>query len=133
MLPLASPDDARTTAKAAANYVGTADHVVLVHVVEKAEGMPDAASAEDREEYAEEIFRSAEERLTDTGVSIETKLLYSKKVSEAVMTLADEAGASSVVLVPRPSSRILSLLVGDKVRSFVEDNEVPVVCLPADV
>ncbi|MDZ7688046.1 MAG: universal stress protein [Halobacteriales archaeon] len=130
VLPLASPEDARTTAEAAAEYLGTAEHVVLVHVVEKVEGMPDRAPAEEREEYAEEIFATAEEALSGTGVSIETDLLFSKNVPDAVLDLADDVGASSVALVPRETNRLLSLLVGDKVRAFVEHNDVPVVCLP---
>jgi|GEM_PF-6684612 len=130
VLPLASPDDARTTAEAAEPYLETADHVVLVHVVEDVEGMPDRTPAEEREEYAEEIFETAEEALSEVGVSVETDLLFSENVPNAVLKLAEEVGASSVGLMPRETNRLLSLLVGDKVRAFVEHNDIPVVCLP---
>ncbi len=131
VVPLASPDDAKTTAKAAAPYTGTADHVILVHVVEKAGGAPDKVPVEQREEYAEEIFEVAEEAISSEGVSVETRLLYSTEVADAVFELCDEVGAASVAVLPRETNRLLSLLVGDRMRSFIEDNNVPVVCLPS--
>jgi nucleotide-binding universal stress UspA family protein len=130
VLPLASPDDARTTAEAAESYLDTAEHVVLVHVVEDVKGMPDRTPTEERERYADEIFETAEDALSGADVSIETDLLFSKNVPDAVLELSEEVGASSIALVPRETNRLLSLLVGDKVRSFAEHNEVPVVCLP---
>lgn len=131
VLPLASPDDARTTVDAAAPYVDTADHIVVVHVVEKDSGTPDKVPADQREEYAEEIFEIAEDALSSEGVSVETRTLYSTGVAVAVFELCDGVGASSVVLLPRESNRLLNLLVGDRMRSFIEDNNVPVVCLPS--
>jgi len=132
VIPLASPDDAKTTAEAAAPYIETADHVILVHVVEKAGGAPDKVPVEQREEYAEEIFEVAEETISSEGVSVETRLLYSTEVADAVFELCDEVGASSVVVLPRESNRLLNVLVGDRMRSFIEDNDLPVVCLPSD-
>jgi len=132
VMPLASPDDAEKTAEAAVPYLDETEHVVLVHVVEKAGGAPDKAGVEQREEYADEIFEVAEGALSPTGVSVETRLLYSTSVSGAVFELCDEVGASSVVLLPRETNRFLTLLVGDRVRSFVEENYLPVVVLPAN-
>jgi len=36
VMPLGSPEDAEKTAEAVFSYIGNAEHVVLVHVVEKA-------------------------------------------------------------------------------------------------
>ncbi len=132
VIPLASPDDASTTARAAAPYLGTADKVVLTYVVEKGGGAPDKASLEQMEGYAEKVFDAAREELADAETEVETRVLYGTSISKTVFDLCDEVGASSVALVPRESNRLFKLLVGDRVRPFIEDNDIPVVVFPSD-
>jgi len=132
--PVASPDDATTTAEAVAPYLDDVDRLVFVHVVEKAGGAPDKASVEQREGYADEIFEAGREALDAVGVDVETddRVVFGTSIAGAVFDLCDEAGASSVALVPRDSNRLLDLLVGGRMDAFVRDNTVPVVVLPSD-
>jgi nucleotide-binding universal stress UspA family protein len=134
VVPVASPDDAAKTVEAAAPHLDDTDRLLLTHVIEKAGGAPDKASVEQREEYAEEVFEAAHDALenADATVDTETRLVFGTSISDAVFDLCEEVGASSVALVPRETSRLLGLLVGDRMRSFVEDNNVPVVALPSD-
>jgi nucleotide-binding universal stress UspA family protein len=134
VVPVASPDDATTTAEALVPHLGDAERLVFVYVVEKAGGAPDKASVEQREEYAAEVFEAAQEALDEAGVDTETdgRVVYGTSVPGAVFDLCDEIDASSVALVPRPTSRLLGLLVGDRMDAFVQDNNVPVVVLPHD-
>jgi len=132
VIPLASPDDASTTARAAVPYLDSADRVVLTYVVEKGGGAPDKASVEQMEDYAEKVFDAAREKLQDVDAKVETRVIYGTSISDTVFDLCDEVGASSVALVPRESNRLFNLLVGDRVRPFIQDNHIPVVVFPSD-
>jgi nucleotide-binding universal stress UspA family protein len=134
VVPVASPEDATTTAEALVPHLGDVDRVVFVHVVEKAGGAPDKASVEQREEYADGIFEAGREVLDEAGADIETddRVVFGTSIAGAVFDLCDEIDASSVALVPRKSNRLLDLLVGGRMDAFVQDNNVPVVVLPDD-
>ncbi len=134
VVPVASPEDATTTAEALVPHLGDVDRVVFVHVVEKAGGAPDKASVEQREEYADGIFEAGREVLDEAGADVETddRVVFGTSIAGAVFDLCDEIDASSVALVPRKSNRLLDLLVGGRMDAFVQDNNVPVVVLPDD-
>ena len=134
VVPVASPEDATTTAEAIVPHLGDVDRVVFVHVVEKAGGAPDKASVEQREEYADGIFEAGREVLDEADADIETddRVVFGTSIAGAVFDLCDEIDASSVALVPRKSNRLLDLLVGGRMDAFVQDNNVPVVVLPDD-
>ena len=134
VVPVASPEDATTTAEALVPHLGDVDRVVFVHVVEKAGGAPDKASVEQREEYADGIFEAGREVLDEADADIETddRVVFGTSIAGAVFDLCDEIDASSVALVPRKSNRLLDILVGGRMDAFVQDNNVPVVVLPDD-
>ena len=134
VVPVASPEDATTTAEAFVPHLGDVDRVVFVHVVEKAGGAPDKASVEQREEYADGIFEAGREVLDEAGADVETddRVVFGTSIAGAVFDLCDEIDASSVALVPRKSNRLLDILVGGRMDAFVQDNNVPVVVLPDD-
>ncbi|MFD1585602.1 universal stress protein [Halorientalis brevis] len=127
LLPVASRDDARSTARALAPYVG--EHVVAVHVVEKAGGAPDKASVEQREEEAERIFEIVHEELDD-AVDVDTRIDYGTDVAETIFAAADEENATSVVFTPRGGSRWMRLLTGDVALDLITKRDRPVVVLP---
>ncbi|MFB6183555.1 MAG: universal stress protein [Haloarculaceae archaeon] len=128
VVPLASPDDATATARSARPYLGDAERVVLVYVVEKAGGAPDKAGVEQREEYADEIFDAAEADLPD--VPVERDVRYGTDVVEAIFDAAEDADATAVVVATRGGSRLVELLTGDVARGLVTENDRPVVVLP---
>ncbi|MEF8784728.1 MAG: universal stress protein [Haloarculaceae archaeon] len=127
VLPVASPEDARASCRAARDYLtGT---VVAVHVVEKGGGAPDKAGVEQREEYAEEIFDALDECL-DEGRTVETEIRYGTDVAETIFDAAADHDASAIVITPRGGSRWIRLLTGDVALDIVTQANRPVVVLP---
>jgi nucleotide-binding universal stress UspA family protein len=127
VVPVASPEDAVATCRAAGPYLtGT---VVAVHVIEKGGGAPDKAGVEQREEYAEEIFDAMGDCLDD-GRTLETEIRYGTDVAETIFEAASDIDASSIVVTPRGGSRWVRLLTGDVALDIVTQTDRPVVVLP---
>ena len=127
LLPVASRDDARSTARALRPHVG--DQVVAVHVVEKAGGAVDKASVEQREEEAEHIFEIVHEELDETA-SVDTRVDYGTDVAETIFAAADEEDATAIAFTPRDGSRWIRLLTGDVALDLVTETDRPVIVLP---
>jgi len=127
LLPVASRDDARSTARALTPHVG--EHVVAVHVVEKAGGAMDKASVEQREEEAARIFEVVHDELDDLTF-VDTRIDYGTDVAETIFAAADEEDATSVVFTPRGGSRWIRLLTGDVALDLITKRDRPVVVLP---
>lgn len=127
VLPVASPEDARASCRAAREYLtGT---VVAVHVIEKAGGAPDKASVEQREEYAEEIFDVLDDCL-DGDRTVETEIRFGTDVAETIFDAAGDHDATAIVITPRGGSRWVRLLTGDVALDIVTQTDRPVVVLP---
>jgi nucleotide-binding universal stress UspA family protein len=124
LLPVASKDDARSSARALAGQdYGT---VTVIHVIEKAGGAPDKASVEQREEVAEEIFEAARDELDD----IETDVVYGTDVVETIFDTAADRDASAIVVTPRGGNRFIRLITGDVALRLVTETEHPAIVLP---
>ncbi len=127
LLPVASPEDARTTCRAAREYLtGSA---TAVHVIEKAGGAPDKAGVEQREEYAQECFDAFTDCLDD-GREIETEIRYGTDVADTIFQAATDHDATAIVITPRGGSRWVRLLTGDVALDIVTETDRPVVVLP---
>lgn len=133
VVPVATADDAESTTAALAPYVdGAGGTVVAVHVIEKAGGAPDKASVEHRERLAEDVFDVVTERLRDTDVAIETRVLFGTDVAETIIDAAHEEDASAIVFTPRGGSRWVKLLSGDVTHGLVGVSDRPILVLPDD-
>lgn len=131
VVPVASEDDARSTAAALGPYVDNASGSVLaVHVVEKAGGAVDKASVEQREENAEEIFEVVRSELSAYGIEPETRILYGTDVADTIVEAGHDVDASAIVFTPRDGGRWLKLLTGDVALELISDSDLPVVVLP---
>ncbi len=131
VLPIASEADARTSAASVRSRLrDTGGSVIAVHVIEKAGGAPDKASVEQREEHAQDIFAVVGEALAETGIDLETEILYGTDVAETILDAADEFDASAIVFTPRGSSRWRKLLTGDTATNLIDNTDRPVVVLP---
>jgi nucleotide-binding universal stress UspA family protein len=131
VLPVASEEDAETTSKQVLPRLREGSEVLAVHVVEKAGGAPDKASAEQREEWADEIFAAVEDELSSVdGVTVETEILYGTDVAKAILDAATEFEARAVVFTPRGGSRWVELLTGDTATNLIANADRPVVVLP---
>lgn len=128
VLPVASPEDARATSRAARDYL--TGSVVAVHVVEKAGGAPDKAGVEQREERAERIFEIVEATLAGEPGTVETDVLYGTDVADAIMERARELDASAIAFTPRGASRWKKLITGDVAQKLISKADRPVLILP---
>jgi len=101
LVPVAEPDDARTTARAIRRTLRdepTDPTVIAVHVIEKAGGAPDKASVEQREEVGEEAFQAFREELE--GVALETHVIFGTDVTDAIVAAATDHDATAIVFSP---------------------------------
>ncbi|EMA53579.1 universal stress protein [Halococcus thailandensis] len=126
VLPVASPEDARTTcAGAAAHLRRTGGRAVVVHVIEGA-----APSDGAHPEHADETFAAAREAFDAANIDVETRLEYGEEIPETVFAVADEIDASAIAFTPRAGGRWLKLLSGDLTNALVTESDRPVVVLP---
>lgn len=130
LVAVADPDDARSTARAVAEYLGPESELIVAHVVPKGEGVPDKVSVEQREQYAEEAYQVFLDELPRDGRSMIPLTLYGRDVGEALVEGAIEAGASIIVFTPRGASRWTKLLAGSVADDLVTNERVPVLVLP---
>lgn len=126
LVPVAGPSDARATADGLAEY--DVDDVVVLHVVEKGEGVPDKTPVEQSKSMAAEAF----ERVRDVFPGAETATAYRRNVVDGILETADEVEAATIVFRPRGGGRIVQFLAGDKTLRLVTEADVPVVALPDD-
>lgn len=130
VVPVANPDDAEATAATLVPYVeGTDSTVIAVHVIEKAGGAPDKASVEQREQWAQDMFAAISDGLSDTGIVLETKILYGTDIAATVIDAAHELDASAIAFTPRGGSRWRKLLTGDVTHNLVNKTDVPILVL----
>ncbi|WP_248517762.1 universal stress protein [Salinarchaeum laminariae] len=129
VVPLASEDDAATTANALSAAIDAEGRVVLLHVIEKAGGAPDKASVEQREDRAAEIFAVARDHLSGDR-TIETEVRYGTDVADTIASAAEALDADLIAFSPREAGRLTRLLTGDTSLSLLTGSPVPMVVLP---
>lgn len=135
LVPIANEDDAEETCDALTRYVSgrsesTPPVVVAVHVVEKAGGYIDKAPLEARQQQAKRVFDIVTDRLERAGFEVETELVYSTNVVDAIYETADTSNASAVVFLPREGGTLVRILSGNLTAKLVSAAEVPVLVLP---
>lgn len=131
VVPVANQEDAAATTAALLPYVGAIDGTVIaVHVIEKAGGALDKASVEQREQDAKGMFSVVSDGLTDSGVTLETEILYGTDVAHTIIETAHNVDATAIVFTPRGGSRWKRLLTGDVTHDLVTSSDIPVLVLP---
>lgn len=124
LVPVADADDATATAAALAPYAP--GRVTTLHVVEKADGVPDKTPVEQSEQLAEEAFAAVRRVFPDA----DDHVTYATDVVDAIFDTAAEVDASAVAYRSRGGNRILQFLTGDQSLRLVTEGTVPVVALP---
>lgn len=129
-VPIANPEDAASTARAVRRYAHDDSEVVVVHVVEKDEGVPDKVSVEQREQFAEEAYETFRDVLPAGWGSVRFETLYGRDVAGTIVEGADAADATVIAFTPRGGNRWVRLVTGDVARDLIENSDVPVISLP---
>jgi len=130
VVPIANREDAKATAAAVAARVEDGQTVVVVHVIEKTSGAPDAASPEQRKLVAEDIFDIVTAGLSQTGATVETEIRYDTDIAATIIETAHERDASAIAFTPRGESRWKKLLSGDVTHHLVAETDIPILVLP---
>jgi len=124
LLPVADEEDAAASARALEPYAP--EHVTVLHVVEKGEGVPDKTPVEQSEEIAREAFETVRRTFPDA----DDRKAYSRDVVEAILDVAEDIDASAITFRPRESGRFARLLSGGRTTKIVTEATRPVVVLP---
>lgn len=124
LVPVASETDARRTARALAPY--EPESVVVLHVVEKGEGMaPDAPVEQPRSATAAAVAAFREE-----FPDADSETVWGETVVEAIIDTAGDVEASAIAFQPREGSRLRKFLTGDYSLRLVTEADRPVIALP---
>ncbi|WP_224332678.1 universal stress protein [Haloprofundus halobius] len=132
IVPIAGPDDAANTARIVYHYAHEDSQVIVVHVIEKGEGVPDKASVDQRQEFAEKAYESFLEIFPDDGPTLEFRTLYGRNVGETIRNAAEEESATAIAFVPRAGSRWIKFLTGDVTTQLLKGSKIPVIALPKE-
>ncbi|RBI64468.1 universal stress protein [halophilic archaeon] len=124
LVPVASEDDARATAKSLARY--GPEQVTVLHVVEKGDGAPDKTPVEQSEQIANEAFAAFRETFPDA----EDRVAYGRDVVSEISSAAAAVEASAIAFRPREGGRLRKFLSGDRSLRLVTNADRPVVSLP---
>jgi len=124
LVPVADEADARATALELEAY--QPDHVTVLHVVEKGDGVPDKTPVEQSEAVAEEAFAAVREIVPNA----DDHTAYARDVVGAIFDAADEVGATAIVYRSRGGNRITQFLSGDLSLKLVTQADRPVIALP---
>lgn len=123
LVPVADERDASETARALEPYdVGD---TVVVHVVEKGDGVPDKTPVEQSENVADAAFAAFRAIYPDAR----TRTVYDRDVVDGITAVAEEVDATAIAFRPRGGSRLVQFLAGDRSLRLVTDANRPVISL----
>jgi nucleotide-binding universal stress UspA family protein len=125
LVPVATVDDARTTAVALARY--DSERITVMYVVEKGGGVPDKTPVEQSRTEAAESFEAFAEVFAEAA----TEVRYGTDVTETVFETAADLDSTVIAFLPRGRSRFVQLLSGDRALDLITESDRPVVALPA--
>lgn len=131
LLPVANEADAERTCSAVRPHLNEdGAEIIALYVIEKQEGVPEAASSEQLEEHGRKTLATVEDAFADSGVGVETELRYGTDLITTIFETAKDHAVDCIAFVPRPKGRLVSLLSGDSGWKLINRGEYPVLVLP---
>ena len=124
LVPVAHAKDAQLTSAALEPYAP--DEITTLHVVEKGGGAPDKTPVTQSDEVAEEAFTAVRQVFPEAN----ERKTYERDVANAILTAAEEIGASAIAFRARSGHRLLQFLSGDISLQLVTGADRPVIALP---
>lgn len=102
--------------------------LVVVHVVElpSTKRLAPEEVKQEKARRAESCFRSVKEKATSADITVETKMLVSRSVSDALLEESDEGGYDLVVMGSHGLSGMKKLLLGSVSEAMVHHGSKPV-------
>ncbi len=100
----------------------------VVHVVElpSPKGLAPGEIEKQKARRAESCFKSVKERAETAGVKVETRMLVSRSVSDALLEEAEEGGYDIVVMGSHGLSGMKKFLLGSVSEALVHHGSKPV-------
>jgi nucleotide-binding universal stress UspA family protein len=126
LVPVATTEDAETTAAALAARADDVGAVAAVHVVPGADD-----PGPERRDLATDVLGAFVAGLAGTGVDTDTRVLAGPDVVETVVEAAHEADATAIAFTPRSDASPLGRSPGDTAARLVRRSDLPVVAVPA--
>lgn len=123
-VPVAGVEDAKATGRAGSQY--STNKGTVLHVVEKARGVPDKTPIEQSKTLAEESFAAFREEISQ----IEQKITYRRDIIAGINDIAADIDATAIGFQPRGGSRIIQDLSGDKSLRLITEAKLPVIAFP---
>ncbi len=105
--------------------------LVAVHVVEMAAPKQLEAAGLEREaaRRAETCFKSLREKAADAGIEVETKVLVSRSIGDAIIEEAEEGNYDLIVMGSHGLSGVKKFLLGSVSEAVVHHTSKPVLLI----
>ena len=103
--------------------------VVVAHVAQPHE--EDACEADTRQR-GEQTLKTLADKLADSGISVESELLFGDDIAKAVVNAAQAHKATMIILGASGKGRMARLLAGDVPQQVIRAADRPVLVFPAD-
>lgn len=130
-IPLASEEDAETTCRAVRPFLSTRSEVIIIHVIEKADGGIDPAPVRPRKVRASRIFEKCSRELSQEAGTVDTETVFHTDIADGIIETARDNDADIIAFTPRSANRLLKLVSGDTAFKLVHKADRPVLIVPA--
>lgn len=129
-IPLASEGDAQTTCRAVRPFLSAQSAVVIIHVIEKADGGIDPAPVEARKNQASQIFERCSRELSQGVGTVDTATVFHTDIVDGIIETAEDNHADVITFTPRSANRLLKLVSGDTAFKLIHEADRPVFVVP---
>ncbi|MEM1012689.1 MAG: universal stress protein [Planctomycetota bacterium] len=129
LVAVSSPQASERAVVPVADLASRLDAEVLVVHVTRPSGTSNGSSQSDRGEQA---VRTLGDKIRAKGVSVQTLLMFSDDVAQAILATAEERNASLILLGLTNKGVFQRIVAGNVPVELLRNTKVPVLLLPPD-